>query len=362
MKKLKFVFLLPLTFCISFFDHCCCLSVKSAISKGIRSENSIPLAAKLCSDFHSGVGLNNYDKAENDVLIFNDYTSLSRKSFVSGITSFIISNTIMSMGLESASAEETTSSPIPIAVPLSAQAIVTAKVFIDLKGLPIEDNDTGERNLSNPNRIIIGLFGKDAPQSVSILQQLFSPNGFPSKCKPAEKRLLQREQLEANKVYRSCIDLQDVKGVTYDLSSVWRVVTDERIDLGAVSGKFVSREYPNFIEENGTNKLTHDTEGVVSVRKGNNSGFGFTIYPGRTSYSDTVKDLDEDNIVVGRVLEGMDVVKKLNSVAVVQKGFGATSVTKKDGPSRACRYGSSETYCNEFKPLRKILISNTGVL
>ena len=34
----------------------------------------------------------------------------------------------------------------------------------------------------------------------------------------------------------------------------------------------------------------------------------------------------------------------------------------KKAPSRACRYGGSELYCNEQKPLKKIQLDRTGVL
>lgn len=151
---------------------------------------------------------------------------------------------------------------------------------------------------------------------------------------------------------------------------------DQRIDLGAVSGKFVSRVSPMFeVEPSNNNLLKHDREGVVSVRRGNDGGFGFTIYPGdgdgggggggAKGAATAGAQLDEENIIVGQVLEGMDVVRRLNELPVVRSagasvmGMGAS---KRSAPTRACRYGGSEAFCNEFKPLKKILISNSGVL
>ncbi len=236
-------------------------------------------------------------------------------------------------------------------------AEITSKIFIELKGLPSE-SDTFEEDI-----ITIGLFGNDAPQPVSILEELVSSSGYFAKCKPKEIRTLQREQLEANKVYNSCMETQDTKGVNYDLSTVWRIIKDERIDLGAVSGKYVAREYPTF---EGSNSFKHDAEGVVSVRRGNDGGFGFTIFP--SSDSKMGVDLDETNIVVGKVIGGMDVVRKLNQLPVVQsssigyKGLAGGDPSKRAAPSRACRYGSSELYCNEFKPLKKVSIFRTGSL
>ena len=87
-----------------------------------------------------------------------------------------------------------------------------------------------------------------------MLKALVSPTGLKAPCKPREIRSLQKEQLEANKVYNSCVEGQD-KGVNYDYATIWRVVKDERIDVGAVSGKFIAREFPNF---EGTNDLKND--------------------------------------------------------------------------------------------------------
>lgn len=236
-------------------------------------------------------------------------------------------------------------------------------MFLTLKGLPTdESNDIGYQE----DTITIGLFGNEAPQPTSIITQLFSPRsgGYPALCKPKESRTLQREQLEANKVYNACKETEDSKGVDYDLSTVWRVKKDERIDLGAVAGKYVSRVPPDFQAPKDSG-LKHDTEGVVSVRRGSDGAFGFTIYPGSGDSS----SLDEDNIVIGKVIDGMDVVRRLNAIPVVQSGglnykglAGGDKSEKRSAPSRACRYGSSELYCNEFKPLKKILISKTGVL
>jgi cyclophilin family peptidyl-prolyl cis-trans isomerase len=227
----------------------------------------------------------------------------------------------------------------------SAEAQVTDKIYVDVKGLSQDEP---------PQRIVIGLFGKDAPQAVDMLKALVSPTGLKAPCKPRESRSLQKEQLEANKVYNSCVEGQD-KGVNYDYATIWRVVKDERIDVGAVSGKFIAREFPNF---EGTNDLKNDVPGVVSVRRGNNSGFGFTIYPGNGDS----KYLDANHIVVGRVIEGMDVVNRLNDVGVVTSAKLPSFTELSPAPSRACRYGGKQLYCNEYKPLQKLSLSSTGVL
>lgn len=152
-------------------------------------------------------------------------------------------------------------------------AEITNKIYIDFQGLPANLNDS--TYLQETDRIVIGLFGKEAPNSVNQILQIASPTGFPAECKPKEIRLLEREQLESNKVYNTCRASMDI-GVNYDLSSVWRIVKNDRIDVGAVAGRFVARESPLFDDKVGS--LKHNFPGVVSVRRGSDGGFGFTIW------------------------------------------------------------------------------------
>ncbi|KAI2494930.1 peptidyl-prolyl cis-trans isomerase [Fragilaria crotonensis] len=231
---------------------------------------------------------------------------------------------------------------------------VTDRIYVDLKA----PTDLESR------RIVIGLYGKAAPSSTRMLRQLVSPAGLPSKCKPRDTtRTLQKEQLEANKVYNSCIENED-KGVNYEYGNIWRIIKDERIDVGSVSGKYVAREFPNWAEDEANAGLpTLPMEfGTVSVLRGNESGFGFSIYPGKNIKTDV-----GDAIVIGKVLEGLDVIEQLNSFPVVKSSnVNYMALTGSDGmkkaPSRACSYGSSNLYCNEFKPLQKLSITATGVL
>ncbi|KAL3807902.1 hypothetical protein ACHAXA_008406 [Cyclostephanos tholiformis] len=259
----------------------------------------------------------------------------------------------------------------------TADAVVTDRIYIEFKGLSPSSStstpDTKDDVDDDVDRIVIGLFGNDSPQPVSVLLRLVTTGGYPSKCKSldVDGRMLERERLEARRVYNSCLENEDSGGVNYDHSTVWRVIKDVRIDLGAVSGRYVARESPNFVD--GPTRMRHDAPGVVSVRRWDGGGYGFTIYPGRgyddendaSSSSSSTSTLDDDNIVVGRVIEGMDVVRRLNDVAVIRSAGAMLSSSGRElrgTPSRACRYGGSEYFCNENKPLRKILLDRTGVL
>lgn len=303
-----------------------------------------------------GVSLNTQKNAEDftTTSVVNDVRNnpKSRRSFFETMASSTIAATLAGSSLISISPAHAAAS--------TSDATITDKIYIEFKGIPNED---GSNNYEN-DRIVIGLFGNDAPQPVSILKQLVTKEGYKSKCKPLDTtRLLQKEQLEANKVYNSCLENEDTVGVNYEYSTVWRVMKDERIDVGAISGKFIARENPTF-EDTKKSGLGHDAKGVVSVRRGDDGGYGFTIFPGGTQSASV---LDEDYIVVGRVIEGMDVVDRLNAIPVVKSaGVNYMALTggpkSKNAPSRACRYGGSELYCNEMKPLKKVLLDRFGVL
>ena len=334
-----------------------------------------------------------HDNDNEDICFYSDdaFVAMTRRSFfATTLMTTAAASTSFCMKIASARDDADDDDINTSRAKSTADATITDKIFIEFKGLspPIITAD-GQSSDQNNNRIIIGLFGNDAPQPVSILKQLVSIEGYKdAKCKPLDTtRTLIKEQLEANKVYNTCMETEDTMGVNYDYATVWRVITNERIDVGAVSGRFVARENPNFVDgssySSSRSGLRHDAAGVVSVRRGNEGGFGFTIFPGVSgSISDNYAKiseaaatgatiLDEENIVVGRILEGMDVVQRLNELPVVKQsagsilgsGGGSSGKEKsKVAPSRGCRYGGTELYCNEYKPLRKVLLDKTGVM
>ncbi len=72
--------------------------------------------------------------------------------------------------------------------------------------------------------------------------------------------------------------------MNYDHATVWRVIKDIRIDLGAISSRYVARESPNFVD--GPTRMRHDTPGVVSVRRGDGGG---TVSPSILVMGTTMK-------------------------------------------------------------------------
>lgn len=145
---------------------------------------------------------------------FNDEgisdNSPTRRNFVTSLASTPLLATLLAPSSlflpQSAYAAEPTRS--------TSEATITDKVFIEFKGIPSADGSSS----SGDQRIVIGLFGNDAPQPVSILKQLVTKEGYKSKCKPLDNsRLLQKEQLEANKVYNACLENE----VSYNLFSLY---------------------------------------------------------------------------------------------------------------------------------------------
>jgi cyclophilin family peptidyl-prolyl cis-trans isomerase len=283
------------------------------------------------------------------------------------------------------------SSPVLLAAASTgtSMAAVTDKIFLDVKGIPAPASEgRGSKNNAQAvsavsssvlptRRIVIGLFGNNAPDSVAKVKRLVTSGGLVTPCKPLASRTLQKEQLEANKVYTVCIEHAN-EGVNLKYSTIWRIVPDYRIDIGAVSGKYIAREYPLWDEGSNSATLQHDQPGVVSVRRGNDGGFGFSIYPGSSSGDEEAilnpelsSQLDAENIVIGRVLEGMDVVNSLNTRVPVVQSAAVSSVSSlssakysslRTSPSRSCRYGGNDLFCNEYKPLVKLSIADAGIV
>jgi peptidyl-prolyl cis-trans isomerase B (cyclophilin B) len=142
-------------------------------------------------------------------------------------------------------------------------------------------------------RITLGVFGDDAPA--------------------------------ASKFFLSICKGDYGEGVSYDGAQVSRIQTDKRIDVGKLAkggnkkqetwmdnmGKVRIRSVSlaSKATHNDQNDLLHDAPGVLSVKRGGGT-FDFTIAPQLNPA------LDGENVVIGKVLRGMDVVDKINKIPV----------------------------------------------
>ena len=170
--------------------------------------------------------------------------------------------------------------------------------------------------------------------------------------------VVEKERLETARVLKRCVSAEETP-LTYDGSTVWRVVPGKRIDCGALSSKYAAREPPSIAGDNGDGALTHDAAGVVSMFRGDGGGGGFVIAPGPNPA------LDADYVIVGRVVDAasLAVVAKLNDLPLA--GAGGVSLKGKDieertKPATGCRYGGASYYCAEGKPLRKVTMASRG--
>eukprot|EP00534_Pseudo-nitzschia_fraudulenta_P008346 CAMPEP_0201147062 /NCGR_PEP_ID=MMETSP0851-20130426/8669_1 /ASSEMBLY_ACC=CAM_ASM_000631 /TAXON_ID=183588 /ORGANISM="Pseudo-nitzschia fraudulenta, Strain WWA7" /LENGTH=359 /DNA_ID=CAMNT_0047422807 /DNA_START=109 /DNA_END=1188 /DNA_ORIENTATION=+ len=320
----------------------------------------------MCTTSSGSAGLPRDDGSDSDASIQRQQQHFSRRNWLFSKvpkTLAVVATAATATGFpEAASAEANLGE-------------VTDKVFVDISGL----SPSASAEIGTTQRIVLGLFGKDAPKSVAKLKLLHDTRtgGLPAPCKPLKDDfLIQREQLEANKIYRSCVESQE-RGVTYDYAQVWRIVKNERIDFGSVSGKFNAREYPTWGEtttmKNGIDYTISSSSAkyLVAVRKGSDSGFGYTLFP--TANASKNNEFLENYLVVGQVVEGDDVVdgindisvvasaKAINYMAIVGGGGGGSGGSGNAAPKKDCRYGGP-MYCNENKPLTKLTMFRTGIL
>ena len=176
----------------------------------------------------------------------------------------------------------------------------TDRVFFDvnLAGKPI-------------GRITIALFGNDAPASVDTFTKLMEGN------------------------------LRSRSGRTagYQYSQGSKVIAGKRVELGRVKqidqlnqqpGRPQRQEVVVRLPENrDDNRISHDQPGLVSVQRGGSFEFSIML--------DSCPEMDNDHIVIGRVVDGMDVVKKLEKVPINQKTIrdGYRNIGKAIGDARA---------------------------
>ena len=203
-------------------------------------------------------------------------------------------------------------------------------------------------------RIEIGLFGRAAPEAVGVFLDL-ARGELRAPCAEADESGPYRIAAGKRRVERECRSLGGL-GVSYVGSAVWRIVRGKRVDFGRVSSDFAARVPPTTAASDGAESgLRHDAPGVVSMRRGGGA-FEFTIAPAANPA------LDRENVVVGRVLRGLDVLARLDQDIPVKRGAIELDPPPLGAPvARACAYDKGDTSCAQFKPLRKVTVVATAV-
>ena len=230
----------------------------------------------------------------------------------------------------------------------SSAASITDKVRLEFV-----EQISAEESRSLP--ITIGLFGKDAPEAVKAFKaacagELMVP--CPTDVDTSTE-LMERTKQSKKAAYRACLGSESIP-VTYAYSQVWSVQRGKRIDAGQVQGKFALRLAPTTPLTEGAG-ISHDAAGLLSVKRGGGVfDFGITT-AARSEY-------DEDYVVIGRVLEGMDSVAALDALPVVKAADALNVEAASNSREKACAYGSANSYCAQNKPLRKVLLLRVAVV
>ncbi|CAN8066366.1 unnamed protein product [Agarophyton chilense] len=145
----------------------------------------------------------------------------------------------------------------------------------------------------------------------------------------------------------------------YKYAQAARVISGKRVDLGRVKQIDELNQQPGVpqrqivtvqVPENrDSNHLSHDAKGLVSVQRGGSFEFSVLLAPDA--------ELDSTHLVIGRVVDGMNVVQVLGNVPTNRKTNrdGFRNIGKAIGDARA-------KVDLEDKPLQKIQITNCGLL
>eukprot|EP00889_Picochlorum_renovo_P006058 jgi/Picre1/33088/NNA_008414.t1 len=226
------------------------------------------------------------------------------------------------------------------------QALVSVSVL--LADVPIKYTAHAEQEISQQRRVFfdIAVDGKDFGRiEVELLG---------SKAKIAEQRFLDL--------------VQGVQGVGYRRSKVAQLL-DTYITVGALpslsyeaNGRVLVTGGPNadaLEDELDQSNLKHDAAGLVSInvrpikkvlgQQPNGTGFSITTNPS--------PELDGFNIIVGKVVGGMDIVEELRNLPRVKNNTSSPffQAGKKSGDKRA-----NVAEMSFDRPFAKVIVKNCG--
>lgn len=214
---------------------------------------------------------------------------------------------------------------------------ITAKCAFDIR--------IGLDSSVQPQRVVIGLFGEDAPVLTKNFLDACAGRVPGEAGQSARYQLATARSISQNRL----ISFADFVGGNYlfrrTAPSRGGMVKEEKIPLAGPDTK-----------TDEANDLRHDTVGRVSMPKGGGT-YNFLISPVANGAF-----LDKNNVVVGQVLEGLDCVEAMNAVKTTPKGgiLNAASGRGPDDKVGAQAKEGADDYLNQ--PLQKVKIVRSKVL
>lgn len=156
-----------------------------------------------------------------------------------------------------------------------------------------------------------------------------------------------------------CEEYQSIP-VGYKNSQLWRLVPNKRMDFGRVDSMFTSRISPTIARDEeqkvagGFGKPS--TRGAVSIKRGAGA-FEFTVTP---AYNPALDSEKEDLVVVGRIAESdLSFMDEMNAITVRKDIVKIGDVPPLGAKfARACDFTAPDSTCAQFKPLKKILVTD----
>lgn len=174
------------------------------------------------------------------------------------------------------------------AVSVESDPEITHKVYLDIKIANYTEESIGtNKAATGSGRLIIGLYGKDSPESVKNFLNTLDGNGL-------DRPNFIRSQFSRVKD-DVLLEMEKVKGIN-------------KINIGGADAYEyqgnILYDYKQILE---TNKILHDRKGLLTRRQlYDGPEFGITL--------GSAPLLDGFHVVFGRVLDGLDVIDSVASI------------------------------------------------